>query len=86
MSVEQKLEICQRVGPDWKRLGRLLAFDDSRLEQWKEENKDDLTELNHCILTQWERDQDTEASREALAKIFDKNLKRGDLADILADS
>ena len=67
-----------------KKLGRRLNFDDGRLEQWELENKPNYSELNHIMLTQWERDQDENASCTNLASILDK-IGRGDLADFLAD-
>lgn len=84
MTQLQKESICQEIGNDWKRMGRELGFSKGRLEQWELQESPDYKELNHVILSQWEKDNDVNATCSNLAQIFIK-LKRGDLADMLAD-
>ncbi|CAL1532367.1 unnamed protein product [Lymnaea stagnalis] len=82
-STDQLLDIKEKVGQDWKDLGRRLNFDDSVLEQMHEENQT-LDELIYQILRRWKQRENVNATRERLAQVFMK-LDRGDLADILAD-
>ncbi|KAH9515750.1 Receptor-interacting serine/threonine-protein kinase 1 [Bulinus truncatus] len=79
------MDIKDRVGPDWKDMGRRLEFDDAVLEQWKLDNHPHpLDELIYQILRKWMQRENEKATRERLAKVFLK-LNRGDLADILAE-
>ena len=83
LTLEQKQKICERMGRSWRKIGRNLGFDDGLLEHWEMEHKP-ASELNHYILTQWERENDESATCQRLAKVLDK-IGRGDLADFLAD-
>ncbi|KAI8759617.1 Receptor-interacting serine/threonine-protein kinase 1 [Biomphalaria glabrata] len=83
-SQNQLMDIKDRVGPDWKDMGRRLEFDDAVLEQMKLDNHpNNHDELIYQILRKWIQRENEKATREKLAKVFIK-LERGDLADILA--
>jgi len=84
MTQIQKETLCKEIGADYKLIGLELGHTKGQLEQWRMEFSANRRELNHHILSQWEKKQDSEATRSALANILVK-LKRGDLADHLAD-
>ncbi|KAH9515695.1 hypothetical protein Btru_011757 [Bulinus truncatus] len=83
-SRDQLLDIKDRVGNNWKDLGRRLIPDDAYLEQMKIDNEGDIGELVYQILSKWIQREAENASKAKLAEIFLK-LDRGDLADLLAD-
>ncbi|CAL1532366.1 unnamed protein product [Lymnaea stagnalis] len=81
----QLMDIKDRVGADWKDMGRRLEFDDAVLEQIQLENHPlPLGETIYQILRKWLQRENERATRKRLAAVFMK-LERGDLADLLAD-
>lgn len=82
-SRDQIMDIKDRVGSDWKDLGRRLDFDDAVLDQMELDFKP-LSELIYQILNKWKQREHEKATRNKLAQVFMK-MDRGDLADFLAD-
>jgi hypothetical protein len=83
ITTDQILDIKDRLGRDWKDLGRRLGFDDAELLHKRVEHRDDPGELNYQILCGWRQRNADGATQANLAKIF-VSMFRGDLADLLA--
>ncbi|CAG5115718.1 unnamed protein product [Candidula unifasciata] len=84
VTLDQLLDIKDRLGRDWKDLGRRFKFDDALLEQMQHDYRDNMSELNYQILSRWQRENPHQATQANLAKIF-VAMCRGDLSDLLAE-